>query len=44
MFRVRYDYLRSLGAYDFHDYGADFDFRTQGHIAEQERNAAAWAQ
>ena len=27
------DYLHLLGAYDFHDYGADFDFRTRGHIA-----------
>ena len=38
----RYEYLDLLGAYDFHDYGADFDFRTRGHIAGQERNAAAW--
>ena len=37
-----YDYLGLLGAYDFHDYGADFDFRTKGHVAGQERNAAAW--
>jgi hypothetical protein len=36
------DYLGLLGAYDFHDYGADFDFRTKGHIATQERNAAKW--
>ena len=36
-------YLGLLGAYDFHDYGADFDFRTKGHIAAQERNAAQWA-
>jgi hypothetical protein len=38
-----YDYLALLGAIDFHDYGADFDGRTKGHIAGQERNAAAWA-
>ncbi len=38
------DYLNQLGAYDFHDYGADFDFRTRGHIAVQERNAAAWVE
>ena len=38
------EYLNLLGAYDFHDYGADFDFRTKGHIAEQARNAAAWAE
>ena len=38
-----YDFLDRLGAYDFHDYGADFDFRTQGHITAQVRNAAAWA-
>jgi hypothetical protein len=38
------DYGDLLGAYDFHDYGADFDFRTRGHIAAQEKNAAAWAQ
>jgi hypothetical protein len=37
------DYLDLLGAYDFHDYGADFDFRTKGHIAAQVRNAARWA-
>jgi hypothetical protein len=37
-----YDFLPLLGAYDFHDYGADFDFRTKGHIATQERNAAVW--
>jgi hypothetical protein len=37
------DYLGLLGAYDFHDYGADFDFRTKGHIATQVRNAAQWA-
>jgi hypothetical protein len=36
------DYLDRLGAYDYHDYGADFDFRTQGHIAGQEKNAAFW--
>jgi hypothetical protein len=36
------DYLGLLGAYDFHDYGADFDFRTKGHIATQQRNAARW--
>jgi hypothetical protein len=36
------DYLDRLGAYDYHDYGADFDFRTQGHIAAQEKNAAFW--
>ncbi|MGA2066528.1 MAG: hypothetical protein ABSG86_16245 [Thermoguttaceae bacterium] len=36
------DYLERLGAYDYHDYGADFDFRTQGHIAGQEKNAAFW--
>ncbi len=36
------DYRGLLGAYDFHDYGADFDFRTKGHIAAQERNAAQW--
>jgi len=39
-----FDYLNLLGAYDFHDYGADFDFRTKGHIAGQERNAAAWVE
>ena len=39
-----FDYLDLLGAYDFHDYGADFDFRTRGHIATQERNAAAWVE
>jgi hypothetical protein len=38
-----YDYLHRLGAYDFHDYGADFDVRTRGHITAQVRNAAAWA-
>jgi hypothetical protein len=38
-----FDYLDLLGAYDFHDYGADFDFRTKGHIATQALNAAAWA-
>ncbi|MGA2033389.1 MAG: hypothetical protein ABSG68_14130 [Thermoguttaceae bacterium] len=38
-----YGYLGLLGAYDFHDYGADFDFRTNGHVATQEKNAAAWA-
>ena len=31
------DYCNFLGAYDFHDYGADFDFRTHGHIAAQQR-------
>jgi hypothetical protein len=38
-----FDYLPLLGAYDFHDYDADFDFRTGGHIAAQERNTAVWA-
>ncbi|MCX6901273.1 MAG: hypothetical protein NT105_21560 [Verrucomicrobia bacterium] len=42
-FPAEYDYLPLLGAYDFHDYGADFDFRTKGHIAAQERNAALWS-
>jgi hypothetical protein len=40
----RFDFLPLLGAYDFHDYGADFDFRTKGHIARQVRNAAVWTQ
>lgn len=40
----RHDYLPLLGAYDFHDYYADFDFRSKGHIASQERNASVWAQ
>jgi hypothetical protein len=39
----RFDYLGQLGAYDFHNYGADFDFRTKGAIARQEGNAAKWA-
>jgi hypothetical protein len=39
-----YDYLDLLGAYDFHDYGADFDIRTRGHITRQAQNAAAWVQ
>jgi hypothetical protein len=38
-----YDYLGVLGAYDFHDYDADFDFRSRGHIARQEPKAAVWA-
>ncbi len=38
-----FDHLGLLGAYDFHDYGADFDFRTKGHITTQEQNAAKWA-
>ena len=38
-----FDYLPLLGAYDFHDYDADFDFRSSGHIEAQERNAAMWA-
>lgn len=42
-FPAGYDYLGLLGAYDFHDYDADFDFRTGGHTATQERNAAVWA-
>ena len=37
-----YDFLPLLGAYDFHYYGWDFDFRPHG-IAMQERNAAVWA-
>lgn len=36
--------MTCLGAYDVHDYGADFDFRTKGHIAGQEAAAAAWAE
>jgi len=39
----KFDFLPILGAYDFHDYGADFDYRTRGHIAQQEGNAALWA-
>jgi hypothetical protein len=39
-----FDFLPLLGAYDFHDYGADFDFRSHGHMARQERTAALWAQ
>jgi len=38
----RFDFLPILGAYDFHNYGADFDYRTRGQIAQQERNAAVW--
>jgi hypothetical protein len=38
-----YDYLPLLGAYDFHDYDVDFDFRSEGQLARQERNAAVWA-
>ena len=38
-----FDFLDRLGAYDFHDYSADFDFRSRGHIARQERSAADWA-
>lgn len=39
----KYDFLPLLGAYDFHDYSADFDFRTKGHIARQVNNASLWA-
>jgi hypothetical protein len=39
-----FDFLPQLGAYDFHDYGADFDFRSRGHMAQQERAATLWAQ
>ncbi|HTL59628.1 MAG TPA: hypothetical protein VL361_28415 [Candidatus Limnocylindrales bacterium] len=39
-----YDYLHLLGAYDFHDYGADFDVRSEGHITKEADNAAVWAQ
>lgn len=38
-----FDFLGLLGAYDFHNYGADFDFRTKGAIAKQEVNASRWA-
>ena len=37
------DYLGLLGAYDFHNYRGDFDFRTKGAVAKQEVNAAKWA-
>jgi hypothetical protein len=37
-----FDHQMLLGAYDFHDYESNFDFRTGGHIAEEERNAAVW--
>ena len=35
--------ISRFGAYDFHDYNAAFDFRSRGHIAQQERSAAVWA-
>ncbi len=38
----KFDFLSTLGAFDFHDYGADFDYRSHGHTAQQERNAALW--
>ena len=38
----RFNFLPTLGAYDFHDYSADFDCRSHGHITQQERNAAVW--
>jgi len=37
-----FDFLDQLGAYDFHDYGADFDFRSRGHVTHQVQAAAAW--
>jgi hypothetical protein len=38
-----FGFLGMLGAYDFHDYDADFDFRSRGHVARQEPLATAWA-
>lgn len=38
----RYGGLDLLGAYDFHDYGVDFDFRAKRHIAAQEQALAPW--
>lgn len=38
-----FDDLPLLGAYDFHDYDAAFDFSGTRHIAAQEHNAAVWA-
>jgi hypothetical protein len=37
-----FDFLSLLGAYDFHNYDVDFDFRTQCRIFKQERAAALW--
>ncbi|MFA5058181.1 MAG: hypothetical protein WC485_08720, partial [Opitutaceae bacterium] len=38
------DCLDVVNAYDFHNYGVDFDCKTRGFLASQEHNAIAWSQ
>ena len=39
----RFDFLDLLGAYDFHSYDENFDWRGNGQMASFDRNTAAWA-
>jgi len=39
----RYDFLDLLGAMDFHTYSEDFDRKSNGSMARQDKNAADWA-
>ncbi len=36
------NFLDLLGAYDFHEYGTDFDVRTHGRLVKVEQTTAAW--
>ncbi|HEY3324395.1 MAG TPA: polysaccharide lyase family protein [Planctomycetota bacterium] len=38
----RFDYLDLLGAYDFHSYGENFDWKTKGQMVRLDKNTADW--
>jgi len=38
----RFDFLDLLGAYDFHSYDENFDWRSKGQMKAFDRNTAAW--
>jgi len=38
----RFDFLDLLGAYDFHSYDENFDWRSKGQMLGFDRNTAAW--
>ncbi|MGD0090781.1 MAG: hypothetical protein ABSE73_12750, partial [Planctomycetota bacterium] len=39
----QFDFHELLGAYDFHSYGENFDWRSNGRMTALDRNTAAWA-
>jgi hypothetical protein len=38
----RFDFHELLGAYDFHSYGENFDWKTNGQMARIDKNTADW--